>query len=178
MKKSYFGLLAAGFALSSTSAHAGTNKQNKPMENMVYMEVEVGEFFGLFLKDSAEVKIKMATKNAYGFEGMPRTADEKMEMERIDTYLQNNIADMIGLKNLTCTYEVDKIEKQFDKQIGNMTGVIKAEYDVKCNDNIKNHDMQLNFSAFKNITQMLVKVEAIKTTRYDLNGNQGTVNLK
>lgn len=179
MKKSYFMLLATYFALNSAVGSADQSKKSiQSMSNTVHVKIEMGSFFGLFAKNTGELKIEMALQNAYGFEGRPATDADKAEMQRVDDYLKNNPVEMVTFNDMNCTYKFDDIEKKFQKRMHNSTGTIKAKYGVKCEQILKGHEVLLNFTAFKNVEHIRIDVESARAIKKIIDGAQGTAMLR
>lgn len=180
MKKYYLPALVTILLASVSFAASKKVKEsdNKFLKNGVRVEVEYGEFFDLLRKNNAEVEIKISMKNAYGFDKKPETSNEKQIVQNIDNRFKNEYFKMIEIEDITCTYNLDKIEKKFFKPKNNKINLLKIKYEVRCEEPVKDHEIKLDFSDFQHIDFIHVELEGAKTEKFQIKGNQGVVQYK
>lgn len=171
----FLGIFGSSIAFAGEKDEKMNEAKKTSLKNTAYVKIEFGEFFDFIKKNDAEIKIKLSTKNAYGFDGSPETSAQKETVEKIDNYFKKDLAKMVRFENLKCTYVVDEIEKEFYKPTDDEIGYFKIKYDVKCNERIKNHPVKLNFSKFNNIEYIRVELEGAETEKREIRGNQAVV---
>lgn len=181
MKLNFFPIFILLFIGVLTGAmHSNAETHNNIIginSNIANMNVQIGRFFGFFAKNRAEIEFEFATKNIYGVDGSPQTPTEKDELSRMEDYFKNHVPEMVGFKNLDCTYKLDEIDKKFRKKIHNNVGVIQVEYKIACSNNIPGHDLIVNLGSLKNIEAIRYTIESNKINHGYILGSQGEITI-